>query len=148
MEALAILSIASNVAQFVELASKLISRGARYYQSSSNGGVHHAELDAAATHLARLNEKIKVTLQQSGCRSRVNNPAQQGLWEANAQCHKIAEEMLHALRRLPRPGGHRGWSTIRQAFMAIWSEEEIESLSKRLSYAREQLVLHLLVEWK
>jgi len=76
------------------------------------------------------------------------NLAEQGLWDANNECYKLAEEFSRALQDLQVSGKHRRWESFRQAFKTVWSEEKVESLYKRLSNAREQLMIHLLVHMR
>ena len=144
------LGIAGNTFQFVDFASKLISKGAEYYQSANGALLEQTEVGAAAHNLAVLNEALKDSVIKSttcgdSAQSSANDTITKGLWDANEQCHIIAQELGKALDTLKLSGRHRGWNSFRQALRSLWSEKKINHLSARLSQAREQLVVYLLV---
>ena len=148
MEAVAILGVAANVAQFVGYVGRLIAHANESYQSSTNFDIRSAELNAAAENLANLNKRITKSAARldggrEGCGATYD-----GILEANLHRQKIAEEMMAALRKLRSTGHSRALSSIRKAFRAVWSEEKLEEISKRLSNARDQLMLHVLVHWR
>jgi hypothetical protein len=156
IDPLSALSIAGNVIQFVDFTSKLISKGSQYYKSIDGALLEHTELSAVAQSLQRLNRGLgaSMRLEQSMLTVRPDLPpqkynlAEQGLWDANNECYKLAEEFSRALEDLQVSGKHRRWESFRQAFKTVWSEEKVESLYKRLSNAREQLMIHLLVHMR
>jgi hypothetical protein len=153
IDPLTALGIAGNVIQFVDFASKLVSKGGQYYRSADGALLQHTELSAAAENLQRLSHGLGTSLriEQSIPSTKPYEPlreynlAELGLWHANSECYKLAKELSKALEDLKVSGKHRRWESFRQAFRTLWSEEKIETLSKRLDSARAQLVIHLLV---
>ena len=71
----------------------------------------------------------------------------QGLLDANSQCHATAAEMVETMNSLKQSAKHRAWKSFRQAFRSFSSEAKLrKSLSKRMTQAREQLMVSLLVQ--
>jgi hypothetical protein len=148
MEAVVILGIAANVAQFVGYAGRLIARANQSYQSSNNLNIRSAELNAAATNLADLNKRIPESAARLDGGHESGSATYDGILEANLHCQKIAEEMMAALQKLRSRGHPHALVSIRKAFRTVWSEEKLEEISKRLSDVRDQLMLHVLVHWR
>ena len=156
IDPLSALGIAGNVIQFVDFASKLVSKGGQYYRSVDGALIQHTELSAATENFRRLSSGLATSLrlEQSMLNPRPGQPprkynlAEQGLWDANSECYTLAEELTKALQDLKVSGKHRRWESFRQAFRTLWSEEKIETLSKKLISAREQLMIHLLVHMR
>ena len=166
MEALAALSVASSVVQFVDFASKLVSKGNSYYRSTDGVEEEHAKLEGAAKNLSRISEDLNDTL---GRCSRSTDPldgqpaiglivdaekgskpgpGEEALKQVAMDCQKIAVEFISILNKLKMHGPRKRWKSFRQALKSYWSKERIEAVLRRLQLAREDLVLHLLVALK
>jgi hypothetical protein len=148
------LGIAGNVLQFVDFASKVVSKGTQYYKSLDGALVENTELSAVADNLSKLSRRLETSMpleasmlgiRRHGESDPQYSPAEQGLWEANKECYRISVELVETLDKLKISDSHRKWQSFWQALRSSWSEEHIETLSKRLTQAREQLMTHLLV---
>jgi hypothetical protein len=147
------LGIAGNVIQFVDFASKLVSKGSEYYGSIDGALLEHTELSGTAERLRKLSRGLETSMRleqlsqraKPGDLHRKYSLAEQGLLEVNHECCKLAEEFCNALEELRISDKHRRWESFCQAFKTLWSEEKIEILSKRLGSATQQLIVHLLV---
>ena len=60
-------------------------------------------------------------------------------------CAEVAKELLATLNKikLPKKGSKR--SALKSAFMALWTNSEISSLSERLAGFRQELMVQLLL---
>lgn len=163
MDPVSALGLTANVLQFVEFTGKLISKGAEYYQSSDGALLGHAELNAAAENLAslarKINESTKLPIffpkgpEPLNRTERENYRADKrfymidkGLLDASRHCYDISLEMNAALTALKIPDNPTRWDCFRQALRSVWSEEKINGISRRLDQARDQLMIHLLVD--
>lgn len=163
MDPVSALGLAANVLQFVEFTGKLISKGAEYYHSSDGALLGHAELNAAAENLAslarKINESIKLPIffprgpEPLDRKERENYRADKcfymidkGLLDASRQCYAISLELSAALSALKIPNNPTRWDCFRQALRSVWSEQKINDISRRLDQARDQLMIHLLVD--
>jgi hypothetical protein len=66
----------------------------------------------------------------------------QSLWE---ECQQVADDLLAVLKGLKAQGIKGKWNNIPQAIKSMWSQEQIDSLQKRLDGFRQQLIIAILL---
>lgn len=142
------LAVASNVIQFVDFTAKLISTGTEIYRNNSS--VEHAELKAAAEQLRDLQLSMKHSSDDID-KIKEDGDMQNGaiplfnLREAHASCVECANNIIAAVEKLTVSGGHRKWKSFRHALTSVLKEDKLDATSQRLSNARQQLILFLLL---
>lgn len=144
LDALAALSLASSVIQFVDFTTKLISKGDKIYKSTEGVLDEHVELGAIAENLKRLSKGLVVSTEPL-TRSEPLTPEEWALRKVGLKCQAIAHDFKTALDRLKYTGDRTRWKSFRQAVKSYWSNEVIEEMLQTLRLAREDLVVHLLV---
>lgn len=134
MEALAAVSLAGNILQFVDFSGKVISSSKQLYRSADGSLVENSDSEKITKDLKALSEVI----QQSGSSDPV-------LGELCIGCIAISGQLLHALEKLQVKGKHSRSQSLRKALKSLWGKQAVRSLEARMGY-REQLILHLSVD--
>jgi hypothetical protein len=154
------LRIAAAVVQFVDFASRIISKGNEYHKSVDGALVENKELEVVAANIQELSLRLHHSLSSKAKRAlrknlgsssdpKTQNQAlsseEQALQTVVLNCETLAAELLEALARLKISGKASRWKSFRQAFKTIWTKEKIEAMLAKLSQARQELVVNLLV---
>jgi hypothetical protein len=150
-EAVAALSLASNVLQIIDSGTKFASIAWKIYHS---GRVASASFDDLE-YLPKINFDLQGVLKDLRGESTSQNVSQNHrcIIDLAVECGKIAEELTKSLGQIHANSlGHihardekRKRDAIKLAFRSMWKEKEINSLQERLVEHRHQLTLHLLV---
>lgn len=156
VEALAALSVAGAVFQFIDFASKLVSKGNSFHKSTDGVLQENGELLAVAVRMRQLSSDIVKTAdsldivedQEASVHSKQLSPTGKALKEVAHVCQGIGRELIDALDRLKISGRRTRWKSFRMALKSVWGKEVIEKLLGRLRLAREDFVIHLLVMLK
>jgi len=140
------LALAANVVQFIDFSSKVVSKGCRIYLSVDGTLPKNLELEVVTNDLSRLAKGLKTHGLDNVSISGEENLLQ----TISDECSTIADELLTRLEKLKVKSDtkQRGWKSLRQALKSIWSKEDLDELSGRLSLFRDQLQFHILVSMK
>ena len=113
MDPLTALGLASNIVQFVDYSSKLISTTRKIYNSASGAKEEYIELELLARNIRELAERAK-----SGPRtaSYVNGAVKETdvLLDLSNQCIEVSSQLLSVLESVKVKGQHRGWDSFYQ----------------------------------
>ena len=151
-EAIAAISLAANIVQFIDFTSKVISTSNNLYSSSTTGSDW---LQTITTDLTKVSASLKAPLARQNGNAVSENDRE--LLLLAGQCEEIATELLTTLSTLRRKKesipkiGHTPealrvlWGNFRTALKTIWKEDKILELEKRVESFRQQLVLRILV---
>lgn len=150
MEALAAVGLASSIVQFVDFATKIISKGYQYQRSVDGVLDENVELQAIADNLDQLSKGLVTSTEKTSpsARRNQNSKENEALKAVAIECQKIANDLGTAVDRLKMTGKRTRWKSFRQALKSQWKKEEIEATLRRLRLAREDLIVHLLVVMK
>ncbi|KAI9766435.1 MAG: hypothetical protein M1840_006542 [Geoglossum simile] len=138
LEAFAAISLAGNIAQFVEFTSKLVAQSLKLYKSDLGVLAENVELQAIAEDLKRLSGSLTV-------RFLATSKADEGIVSLARSCKAEADKLLSALERLKIQPGNRRWQSVLQALRHVWEKERVEEFQKNIGRFQAQLVLHLVV---
>lgn len=69
----------------------------------------------------------------------------QGLENLCSRCGKVAQELLLVLGGMRAKSSRDKWRTFRQALVAVWQEDRIGQLQKRLLQLRQQIEAHITI---
>ncbi|KAH8764057.1 hypothetical protein BGZ57DRAFT_828574 [Hyaloscypha finlandica] len=121
-------ALASNIVQFVDFTSKLISTTHNLYASTSGAKAEHLELEAVANTLRSLADDATPPSQ------RIKNVSSEEstFIELGDMCRRVSDELLCVLQSLRVKGSHRGWTSFIQALRSEWKQKEISALQARL----------------
>lgn len=155
LDPLTALSLAGNVVQFVDFASKILAKGAEIHRSLDGSLRENVEVESIARDFMKLNYRLIESLPHdddgpTACRSSnkelsIDEQALQSLAQA---CSNIANELLEKLEKLKLRGDKKRWKSLYKALKSVWNKSELDDLLERLSRYREELELHLLVNIK
>jgi hypothetical protein len=147
MDPFTALSIAGCIVQFVDFASKVVSKGNQIYRSNDGSLAENTDLEVVTTDLLLLQAKLKCSLPMGGAASESTacDPALASLMGASEE---LAEMLLQRLNMAKAQGRYRRWKSLRQALKSVSSKDEVDGMAKRLSMFREELQTHILVSLK
>jgi ABC-type transporter Mla subunit MlaD len=132
MEALAAISLASSIVQFVDFGSKLLSTTKEIKQSANALDATGANLETSAQILGQLSKELASSFHAVTQDERnVNILA--------GDCKKVADELLTILGKLKKTTDGKRWASFRQALRQIMAEDELDRKSKRMDGLRSQL---------
>jgi len=147
MDGLSALSVAASVAQFIEFGSSLVSKSKEIYHSTNGLPTHHVEAAAAATRLANLSERIKISRQVERPGTRDSSADERALEAICDGCITVSKDLTSKLEKLKVDDArkHRKHKSFRQALKSIWSKEAVNEIARRLRAFQTELDVHLLV---
>src|SRR5215471_2631335 len=134
-----VLSAAACIIQVIDIASRLVAKGAQLHRSTNGQLVEHQELATISLSLSDNAEKIRRSLAVQR-RERNLTKVELEQEQIGKNCQHVAAELLDVLRRLMVRGRRCRWRSFRQALLTIWHEDKIQSLERRLDRFRQQMI--------
>jgi hypothetical protein len=165
MDPLSALSVAASVVQFVSFTSDVIGLIYSAAQSTTGELQHHSRMKEETRKLLKLNENIQQVLRPEALH-RPRTTAEETLDDVCRDCYDKAVALMEALADLeakPKGEGKQGgpasgphpkkesrkqfvkWRHVQQVIKAIWHQQDIEALQKRLAESKEMLMMTILV---
>lgn len=147
MEPLSAFSAAAGVVQLVDFTSRLISESYQIYKSSDGELSRNGDLDTVTKDLLKLNKLLTLSMKSSRKDNNFEEPSEASLQSLLRDCSSVAEELHVALSKLKlQPEAKRQrWGSVQRGLRSIWSQDDINSLDRRLDNFRQQISMHLLV---
>jgi hypothetical protein len=142
MDPTSALGIAASIVQFVEFASRLISRGYQISQSE-NGDLVNQDRKCIAENLATLSTGLNNSLELD-MPNRELTKTEKELRRFSDDCNDMAEKLLDALQKLKASSRNQGWKVFQEALLTLWNEKTIGKMQWRLQEIRQQLVINIL----
>ena len=141
MEPYTALGLAGNILQFIEFTCKLLVQVDEIRQVGNSASV--IELFNVTRDFDLLAHKLEVTTNtsQPSCLSQDD----QAILDMSRDCARIATQLSSKLTKITGRAGQSIRRTVRQALRTIWSEGEIQDLTKRLGMYRDQLQFRMIV---
>ncbi|KAJ4346643.1 uncharacterized protein N0V89_010574 [Didymosphaeria variabile] len=127
MEALAAVSLAGNILQFVHTAKQLVSVSREILDFGAKS--EYIELQVICKDLQARADRIRVPKNAEAVALDANDESMVGL---AVQCKYLTERLLGVLEKLGSKDGNNKWKTFLQALKTQWHDSEIEDLRKRL----------------
>jgi hypothetical protein len=129
-EAFVALSIAANIAQFVDYARKLISSGKEIYNSVDGARDEHQALRIIVEDIKNLSDEATPADSNSQLL-----PDETALRKLAAECEPLADTLLALLKDLevPSDARFRGLHTVRQTIRSAAKKKDIQDLQRRLA---------------
>ncbi|KAF2463570.1 uncharacterized protein BDR25DRAFT_362751 [Lindgomyces ingoldianus] len=127
MEALVAIGLVSNIVQIIDFSSKLLSNYRELYRSSVGAFAANVDIEAAATRLVLLNNRIEDST------TTTSDDALKRLCES---CSSTADELLAALDTVKAEGRKDKWESIGKALRSVWAKEQIAALEERLAISK------------
>ncbi|KAH7068278.1 hypothetical protein BKA63DRAFT_494933 [Paraphoma chrysanthemicola] len=143
MEPFSALSVATAVVQFLDFTGKVVSGTYRIYQGNApRGSESNSDLRSITSGLNALTahlESSQINI-QSG-----SSPQDANLMVLARNCNAVGRQLLALLTRLQSGSTHSFWPSFRTALRTIWSEADVEKLSRSLDSYRQQISMHILI---
>ena len=146
-EAIAALSLASNILQAIDFGSKFASTACNIYKAAHHGLGGVDEVASLRVINANLGDVLRDIRTQSGGAD-LASESNQGIVNLAKECAVLVEELLQSLNKLGLGDAARKRDALRAAFKLTWKGEEIAALQARLNDFRAQLTLSLLVSMR
>lgn len=158
LDPLTALSLACNIVQVVDFASKVVAR-CRHIHTYGELPEHH-ELEIVTADLLRLSTRLKEhpqppTLSQKQLKEENDTQKMQrekdlALSQLSSLCVKIADELLSRLFKYKVPEGvpRTKWRSFREALEQVWKKKDLDELAARLAEIRNEMSFKVLIEFK
>jgi len=147
-EAIAALSLAGTIVQFIDFGGKVLFGGLKLYQKrlGSNALSGMKDTKIITESLQRLIENLNQPLEESGPANEGSKLSQTEIDLRNlaAHCSDIAKELLRAIAKVELQGKRGKWDSLRAALKHVLAEESIERIRQRLDNSRQEVIMHIL----
>jgi hypothetical protein len=147
-EALLAFGVASNVVQFIDFTTKVLSTTYRIGQAGYKNLTDNEMIHMVNNDLLRSVENLEKSVDVQGSQMPTENDRE--LIQLARQCKDVASELFSALESLRSPQFHSSrrrekWQNFRTALKTVWKEEHIRKLEERVDTFRQQLTIHILI---
>jgi hypothetical protein len=142
MDPLTAIGLAGNLLQFIELATKIISKGNRIRQSADGLLEEYHDLEIVTRDLLVLQAKLKPVPDAADNFHSDEDREMNDLLDAS---NELASKLLTRLNMAKAQGRYRGWKSLRQALKSVTSKDEVEDMARRLSTFRDEFQTRILV---
>jgi hypothetical protein len=138
-EAITALSLAANVVQFIDFATKVTTTFWDFYKSSSN-------IKGDIPNVTAINTDLQGILASLDAEPKPAVGGDVGLQKLTGECRKTATRLDEIMKPLlaAQSQSKGKQAALKAAFSSVWKAEEIQGLRQQLEEFRNQLVLHLL----
>src|SRR5579871_6769347 len=123
MDPLSVLSVASNIVQFVDFGLRVVSKGNQIYRSVDGRLAENLDLEIVTSDLLLLQHKLQRCIPVSSGTSPVSEDTQ-ALQSLCQSCTTTAERLLERLNMAKAQGRFRRWKSLRQALKSVWSKAD------------------------
>ena len=145
LEALAAVSLAGNVVQFVEFTCKLFDQATTIYQSHTGCTPDSQNLESITQELQTLCANLTHGNTISSQAHLASQSNYDSIRELAAECETTANELLARLHNLKARNPNSKWSSFRAALAVSCKERRIDAMQTRLDSYRTQLIVQLQV---
>jgi hypothetical protein len=138
LEGMAAFGLASNIIQFVDYSSKIVSKFREIHHSASGTTKDAIDLTIINQDL----EKICSNLSSGAARA---PPPPDGLADLAKKCADCTEKLLQMLSKVRAKDPRSKWQSARAALKSAWTSGDIKVIQDKISGFRFQLILHMQV---
>ncbi|KAK1834932.1 hypothetical protein QBC39DRAFT_275959 [Podospora conica] len=143
-EAIAAVSLAGNVLQFLEAGGKFTFRAFEILRHGACGGSRSDLKD-----LRQITHDFQRLLEHLRNSSASNDKAASSpLASLSMACSDVVKELLEKLDKIGLNDNHKRANLLVIEFKSAWQKVEIENLEKRIARFREQLAVHWITEMR
>ena len=138
------LGLASNIVQFVDFCSKIVSRSVEQYQSVLGLAAQQAHLESITISLRSIANGLSESLAASQL---MKKPEEENLRLLAIRCRETADQLIAAIEELkvdPRlTGTSRKFASLWQVLSSLKEENRLTTFEQTLEKYRSQFTLHL-----
>ena len=136
MGALAAVSLAGNILQFLNLTGDAIFKSRQIHASISGTLKEHEHLESLTNNFKCLSGRLQTSV----------GPVDSVLEQLCSSCIQVTDELLKALKHFVAKGQKTRPQSFRKALKAIWGKEKLKILEESLAEFRQEMTLHLTVD--
>ncbi len=136
MEALAAVSLAGNIVQFIDFVGEVCSKSGQIYHSASCASEEAGDQEFLTRDLKELNSRLH-------CPPQSPDPVLERLC---SQCNGVADELLVILESFRATKSRTRSQSLRKSLKSVWGKEKVLKLERRLQTFRQELSFHILVD--
>lgn len=144
MEALAAISLAGNMLQFVQFSTQIVATAVQYRRSLTGLLQSHENVESSLRHLDLLIVQLKDD--DRALEKRRYSVVDAALRDQVDECVKIGQQMRKELDSVRIQGSRSILNSTRKAWRAIWTEEKIEKMEARLKAIQDRMNLQLSID--
>lgn len=156
MDPISVISLASNIIQFVDFSCKLVSHSRQLYKSLDGTLSDKVLVEVLTLDLSSLATNLQDSLWENqpidakGATREEYSEDDQALDDLCRRCCEIAGKLMGRLERLKVKGNgsHRNWESFRKALRASWSQEGIKELQAQLNDVRSEIEFRVLLSYR
>ncbi|KAI1381484.1 hypothetical protein F4677DRAFT_452350 [Hypoxylon crocopeplum] len=143
MEALVAVGLASNVVQFVDFVTRLVSKVSELRKDAASSD--HKDFAVIAAHLREIAKDVSASAQSIVQVSTTASLEEKALLPVADGCCDLAKKLLKRLDDLGllSPQTENFFRRGKMAWRWIWNKKEIEEIACRLHYFGSQLAIHM-----
>ena len=143
LDPISALGLAASVAQFLTLATVIVSKGYQIYKAADGTLSELRDVEQITNDLVNLNSRLIESLYTTAD----GRPSKDelALEKLSVACANIGQQLLVRLQQLKVKGPYRKWKSARQALRSVWSKQEVDAIAGKLAMYREELEFHILV---
>lgn len=145
MEALAVVSLAGNILQFVDFSRKLIHDINESYGSKEGSALNARSLEYTTQSLQDLCKSLAESRKKAQQQSVATLPAKDPLIELAQGCEAATVDLISTLEELKAKDPYSNWSNIKSAVRSHWKSRQLTDMQVRIEMYRSQLMTHLQV---
>jgi hypothetical protein len=134
MEAVAAVSLAGNILQFISFGVDLLSRSKKIYRADQNTAIGSIEVKAIVSEVTKVVHVIKA--HPSVAAAEFHSI----LKEHCDSCLEIADELLVLLNRVQVNGQHRKWKSLKAALVGMSTQSKVQSLEHRFRTLKQDVI--------
>ena len=138
IEALAAVSLAGNVVQFVEFSCRLFDQAATIYHSRTGSTRGAQDIETLTQQLQTLCANLAHSNNSFHHPDPTRQPDPDSLRILAKDCEAAANELLSELYNLKAKDPNSKWSSFRAALAVSWKENRVDALQKKLDSYRSQ----------
>ncbi|KAH7338549.1 hypothetical protein BKA66DRAFT_62230 [Pyrenochaeta sp. MPI-SDFR-AT-0127] len=151
MEALAVVSLTSNILQFVDFSCKLFDSVKTISECEVGSAQDVRLLEDTTRQFQKLCTNLTESRKNVPSQSVAMQPPKDLLVELAQGCEAAAAEFLATLEKLKAKDPNSRRSNVKAAFKTTWRERQVKDMQTRLQTYKSQLMIHLQVmhsdEW-
>ncbi|KAH6664614.1 small s protein [Halenospora varia] len=156
MDPISVISLASNIIQFVDFSCKLVSHSRQLYKSLDGTLSDKVLVEVLTLDLSSLATNLQDSLWENqpidakGATREEYSEDDRALDDLCRRCCEIAGKLMGRLERLKVKGNgsHRNWESFRKALRASWSQEGIKELQAQLNDVRSEIEFRVLLSYR
>jgi flagellar motility protein MotE (MotC chaperone) len=145
LDPLSALSVAASAVQFVDFASKIVSKAKNIHGSPEGALRENRETETVTICLQEMADQLENSDLSSTAQGLDDN--EQRLRDICNEYSQITEQLVKRLGDLKvlRETNNRKWKSFRQALKSVWSKRDVDDMATRLDELRSELDTHIFV---